>query len=359
MMTRELFNEWFTTHFVPHVERIAAREKIEAKALLVLNNAPVHHQRLFHPDCPFIRVLIMPPNTSIVLQPLNKDVIMFFKVLYANYLANLVENEPRSDGKNEIPLSDSLHKSVTFRDAIYLISEAWSQVPRSTLYKGWSKLFPSLKLVYKNNRPSIKKAHFNIENIPVEFQPIIANVEPQSVIDYYTLASKDLNFIDGQLKKTNYAYGDFDNPDHLDYCTRKYKSPTVVHIMPMIEQNDENEVTSSSSPNQLADSAPVDEITVIAQKEAQKFFVNSDHIDYTGNYKVPIVTTIEHNEWATSSLNQIIDLKAIFRNEDSDSEEECPRKRKLLKIANYIVKELEKPCDHFSSCCGGTGKKCT
>lgn len=373
LMTRDLFYEWFSTHFVPQVKRIAAREKTEAKALLLLNNAPVHHQTLFHPDCPLIRVLVMPPNTSIVLQPLNKDVVKSFKLSYAEYFINLAKNEPRKDGKkwprNVMPITDRLQKRMNLRHAIYLISEAWSHVPRSTLHKGWSKLWPGMTPINWNDEPSSKKELFNLSDIPVELQPIVSDVEPQSVIDYYTLGSKDLDFIAGQLKNTNFVYGDFENPkvpenpDHLDYCSRKYKSPTVVHITPMIEQNDESEA-SSSSLNQVVDSknVPVEGKTKKLQTEIHRVFVNTDHIDYTGNYKVPVVTTMELDDIdeelsSSSSLDQLIDLKSVLRDEDSDDDEACPRRRKLLKIANYIMKELKKPCKPGSNCCDG--KKCS
>lgn len=324
-MTRELFYEWFTTYFVTHVKKIAEREKTEAKALLVLDNAPIHLQELYHPDYPNIRVLIMPPTTSIVLQPLNRDIVKSFKILYVKYLIKLAKNETKKEGKswssineklNTPHIIDFLHGLMNLRHAIYLIGEAWSQVSRTTLHRAWGKLWPGMAPVQwddESSKPSNYsnyKEQFFERNIPEQLLPIISDIEPQAVIDYYTLGSENLAFLRSQLN---------------------------------IKE-------------------PEEEPEVVPEGVKGKLLVNMDHNDYTCNYEsmsvMPIVAEIEQNdEVSSSSLNQLVDLKSVLRDEDSDDDEECPRKRKLLKIANYIIKELERPCRPGSTCCG-SGKKC-
>ena len=69
-----VFEDWFTNHFVPSVERYCTEKDIPFKVLLVLDNAPRHPAQLgdFNSN---VKVLYLPPNTTALLQPMDQGVI--------------------------------------------------------------------------------------------------------------------------------------------------------------------------------------------------------------------------------------------------------------------------------------------
>ena len=80
-MTLAVFEDWFTNHFVPNVERYCTEKDIPFKVLLVLDNAPGHPAQLgdFNSN---VKVLYLPPNTTALLQPMDQGVIASFKAYY-------------------------------------------------------------------------------------------------------------------------------------------------------------------------------------------------------------------------------------------------------------------------------------
>lgn len=331
VMTIDIFRDWFAEHFVPHVLRIAKREKIEPNALLVLDNAPVHLQKLTDGRAPNIQVLIIPANMSIVLQPLSREVVRSFKTLYARYLHTMALEGVKREAKRECGLEehlvDYLQREMNIRHAIYLIAEAWSQVPRSMLHSGWRRLWPKMAAVHwADAKSEMKTKVIEQTEVPLDLQIVLADVEPQSVLDYYTLGENDLAFIASQrLLDVREGEGEGHNVlvDHVDY-TRTYKNPSVAHILSA-------KASSSSSSSMMEE--PVSRDGEVSSSSC------------------------------SSSLSQLVDWRSVLTNEGDSEEEEgeegdssCPRKRKLLKIANYIMKELGKPCKPGSVCCGGKGK---
>lgn len=77
-VTLALFEDWFTHHFVPEVERYCVANNIPFKILLILDNAPGHPAFIddFNPN---INVAYLPPNTTSILQPMDQGVIASIK----------------------------------------------------------------------------------------------------------------------------------------------------------------------------------------------------------------------------------------------------------------------------------------
>src|SRR5699024_8801416 len=75
-MTKIYFKWWFQSYFGPEVTRFLESRNLPAKAVLLLDNAPVHPIDLKYPG---IEVVFMPPNTSCLLQPMDQTVIKTFK----------------------------------------------------------------------------------------------------------------------------------------------------------------------------------------------------------------------------------------------------------------------------------------
>jgi hypothetical protein len=67
-VTGTIFQDWFSLHFAPAVRQYCSRNSLAFKAILLLDNAPGHPQSLqdLYPD---IKVVFLPPNATIKIQP--------------------------------------------------------------------------------------------------------------------------------------------------------------------------------------------------------------------------------------------------------------------------------------------------
>ena len=86
-MTSELFMDWFHTCFVSSVKRYLAGKNLSFKVLLLLDNTPSHpmHLKGTHPN---VEVMLLPPNTTSLIQPLDQGVISTFKTYYTRHTSS-------------------------------------------------------------------------------------------------------------------------------------------------------------------------------------------------------------------------------------------------------------------------------
>lgn len=90
-VTREIFTEWFHTCFVPAVRRKMKELNLPPKAVLILDNAPGHPEKLVSDDSQ-ISVMFLPPNCTPLIQPMDQHVIQAIKLHYRkNLLKKIVE----------------------------------------------------------------------------------------------------------------------------------------------------------------------------------------------------------------------------------------------------------------------------
>ncbi|XP_064092997.1 tigger transposable element-derived protein 1-like isoform X2 [Macrobrachium nipponense] len=136
-VTLVIFEDWFVYHFVPAVEQYCASKKLPFKVLLVLDSAPCHPTNLNDLN-PNVKVVYLPPNTTSVLQPMDKGVITNFK---AYYLRRTIHNAFRAIQGNKLTLKEFL-KSYSILDAIKNIASAWEEIKQTNLNGAWMKLCP-------------------------------------------------------------------------------------------------------------------------------------------------------------------------------------------------------------------------
>ena len=134
-MDCKLFTDWFHKRFVPSVNKFCRDRGIEEKVLLLLDNAPSHPSSasLVSEDGK-VKTVLLPPNTTSVIQPMDQGVLEPLKRQYKRKLLShiIMENEDSS-----VP---ELLKSVTMKDVVYWISEAWNEATNDSLAKAWKQL---------------------------------------------------------------------------------------------------------------------------------------------------------------------------------------------------------------------------
>lgn len=132
-MDSVLFKRWFYDQFVPEVSRFLKKQHLPVKAVLLMDNAPSHptEEELRRGE---IVVKFLPPNVTSVLQPMDQGVLENIKKNYRRLLLeHLLESTENSD------LISSL-RSISIKNVVYWISQAWDSVQESTIQKSWSKL---------------------------------------------------------------------------------------------------------------------------------------------------------------------------------------------------------------------------
>jgi hypothetical protein len=90
-VTRQLFHEWAYEVSCPSVEKYLTKNKIEVKALLLLNNACGHDPELVSSltaKFPSIKANFLLPNTTCLIKSVDQQVIANFKRLYIKKALN-------------------------------------------------------------------------------------------------------------------------------------------------------------------------------------------------------------------------------------------------------------------------------
>lgn len=133
-ITRDIFREWFNGTFVPHVKKYLQEKGLPQEAVLVVDNAPSHPTELMSEDGK-IFVYFLPPNVTALVQPMDQGVIETMKKIYRKTIMLDLILCDSSD-----PLK--FWKSLSIKEAIYTIADAWQKLKMSTIIKAFQKILP-------------------------------------------------------------------------------------------------------------------------------------------------------------------------------------------------------------------------
>ena len=124
-----IFSDWFHNKFVPAVTRHMKEKGLPVKALLLLDNAPVH------PDSASlvskegdIKAMFLPTNTTTLVQPMDQGVLEAMKRRYRKAVLQSLLLEDQ-EGRSIIELC----KKINMKDVVYMTAAAWEDVPSLTL----------------------------------------------------------------------------------------------------------------------------------------------------------------------------------------------------------------------------------
>uniref|UniRef100_H3A5Z0 HTH CENPB-type domain-containing protein n=1 Tax=Latimeria chalumnae TaxID=7897 RepID=H3A5Z0_LATCH len=134
-MNSEIFCAWFVENFIPDVRCFLRSKGLSIRALLLIDNTGTHPgaESLKTADWS-IRCEVLPDNTTAKIQPMDKRVLATLKRIYRGKLLSYVLNEEN----DELSLSDII-KSISIKDAIYMLAEFWKDIQTSTIKKCWVK----------------------------------------------------------------------------------------------------------------------------------------------------------------------------------------------------------------------------
>ena len=135
----EIFSDWFYGKFVPAVKKHLSEMGLTVKVLLLLDNAPSHHdETVLQSSDKCIKAMFLPPNTTALIQPMDQGVLESLKRRYHKSLLRkllLLDQE----GDSMI----AFIKKLNVKDAINMSAEAWEDISPLTLSKFWLKLLGS------------------------------------------------------------------------------------------------------------------------------------------------------------------------------------------------------------------------
>lgn len=204
-VTKEILKNWFYEDFVPAVRKRMQQLNLEAKALLILDNAPGHPKDLCSDDRK-INVMFLPPNVTPLVQPMDQSVIQAIKLHYRKELLKRIVSS------DEVDLSTEL-KKVNLKDVVIGLARAWENVRPELIKKSWSKLLihdddvddsgwsegDNLPLSQWKNKIELHGIEKQIEEVTTLMNQVSGNATRQEIIDWavgQTESSESMNDMD-------------------------------------------------------------------------------------------------------------------------------------------------------------------
>ncbi|KAK1116420.1 hypothetical protein K0M31_020521 [Melipona bicolor] len=131
-MNTEIFRFWYHSTFKPCVRRQQLSENNNGKILLIVDNFRAHNLSEEEMDDGHFKIMFLPPNTSSLIQPMDRGVITKFKRRFRHRLLQCFfqhENGP-----------SEFYADYDIKNCIALINEAWNSILPSNIFDSWSKI---------------------------------------------------------------------------------------------------------------------------------------------------------------------------------------------------------------------------
>jgi hypothetical protein len=142
-MTSQLFQQWFFEEFIPSTKKYLQTRNLPIRALLLLDNAPSHPSTsILQSEDGNFKCVFLPPNTTSLIQPMDQGVLESTKRRYRKELLKkllLADTSTPSISNPALAIVD-YWKKLTIKDAIFMVANAWNDVPQTTIAASWKQL---------------------------------------------------------------------------------------------------------------------------------------------------------------------------------------------------------------------------
>uniref|UniRef100_A0A182QDM1 HTH CENPB-type domain-containing protein n=1 Tax=Anopheles farauti TaxID=69004 RepID=A0A182QDM1_9DIPT len=152
-MTKEIFQNWFDTKWVPEVREFLAEKGLPQRAVLLLDTAPFHPDEIsLQTDDGGMIAKFIPQDAANLMQPMQQGITSQMKW---NYRTDLLKTDSVSATNR------------TLVDALHELAHSWANVTTANITSAWNKLVPKLE------------------------QYVVEYVEDKNAIDRYDSATTD------------------------------------------------------------------------------------------------------------------------------------------------------------------------
>jgi hypothetical protein len=228
-VTKEIFKCWFYTEFVPAVRKRMQQLNLEAKALLILDNAPGHPDDLSSDDKKIV-VMFLPPNVTPLVQPMDQNVIQAVKLHYRKCLLKRVVASEDADIGAEL-------KRVNLNDVVIRLAEAWENVRPELIQHSWSKLLTqvddgwsdddNLPLSQWKDKMELRGVEKQIEEVTALVTHISQDITRQEVIEWAVGLEESWEFIN-DMDILEHAQNESSSDEEVGVIPRRVKHTEAV-----------------------------------------------------------------------------------------------------------------------------------
>lgn len=271
-MSSDLFSEWFESEFVPKVKRHLKSINLPIKAILVLDNAPTHPDKVTC-DTADIKIIFLPPNVTSLIQPMDQGVIETFKRRYRRkFLSEILQRSENED----TPLLEIV-KKINIKDVIYMSATAYEEIPASTFVKSWRKLWSDVEKLVANE-PLSEDEH--AENESTQDLTRALQLQPEDIEDWMINCDEDLEneFLTDEEIISLATKEDFEDNEEdvgveeVEKVTHSEARNAMEVALRYIEQQQNSTAVDILVIKKWRDIAFKNSVTILKQKKITEFF---------------------------------------------------------------------------------------
>ncbi|CAM2105774.1 unnamed protein product [Caretta caretta] len=133
-----LLADWIDDLHEKKTSAYCQKENLAFKILLLLDNTSAHELD-YKALCPNVRVLFLPPNTTLLLQPMDQGVMAIFKAYYLRRMFSTLIKEMAGEGK---PSVKEFWKSYNILNVVENIDALWEEVTSQCMNGVWCHAWP-------------------------------------------------------------------------------------------------------------------------------------------------------------------------------------------------------------------------
>lgn len=244
-ITRDIFQNWFTTHFCPYVKRYCDLNNFEPKALLLLDNAPSHPVNLSELiTCIPVEIVFLPPNTTSLIQPMDQGAIANFKAHYLRRTFQQLIDKTEGGSKQTIL---QFWKKYNILDAVGNIDVAWQALTKKCMNGVWKKIWPEVSQDYQREETIVGQIVNLVEAAG------IGDVDEQDIEELLQvsgegLTNEDLKELANQeIEENESSDSEDDEPKEIKTDFLKKSLETITETVDQLVANDPNFDRSSKA----------------------------------------------------------------------------------------------------------------